>query len=335
MRYVLEGSVRRSARQVRANAQLIDAETGAHVWADRFDRDLGDLFALQDSITSRIAVALNFELVAVEAARPTDQPDVLDYILRGRAAYWKPLSRDHYAEAIGCFERALALDQRSAAAQGWLATALTGRMYFQMTDSAAADIERAEGLIGRALAASPRLPLAHFAKGQLLHAQGHPAAAIPEYETVIASNRNWVYPLYALSTCKFLTGALEETIAIVQQAIRLSPRDPAIANWYTHMGRVHLIQSRIDEAIFWLEEALGANPRLAHAHGSLAAAYALRGETERATAELAEARRLSGDGRFRSIAHLRAARFWGVPEVGALWEAIYFAGLRKAGMPEE
>ena len=86
VRYVLEGSVRRSGNRVRVNAQLIDAETDAHLWAERFDRDIGDLFALQDEITSRIAVALNLELVAAEAARPTEHPDVLDYILRGRAA---------------------------------------------------------------------------------------------------------------------------------------------------------------------------------------------------------------------------------------------------------
>jgi predicted Zn-dependent protease len=98
---------------------------------------------------------------------------------------------------------------------------------------------------------------------------------------------------------------------------------------------VHLVQSRTDEAILWLEKALGANPELAHAHAPLAAAYALKGETERAAAELAEARRLSGDGRFASIARLKAARYWGVPKIHALCETTYFAGLRKAGMREE
>ena len=87
---MLEGSVRRSGNQLRVNAQLIDAETDAHLWAERFDGDTGDLFALQNEITSRIAVALNLELIAAEAARPTEQPDALDYILRGRAAGLKP-----------------------------------------------------------------------------------------------------------------------------------------------------------------------------------------------------------------------------------------------------
>ena len=190
MRYVLEGSVRRSGNQVRVNAQLIDAETDAHLWAERFDRDTGDLFALQNEITSRIAVALNLELVGAEAARPTEHPDALDYILRGRAALTKPPSRDNYAEAISLFERALALDPRSVEAQSWLASALAGRVLDGMTDSAAADIARAEGLVGQALAASPRSPLAHFAKGQVLRAQRRCEEAIPEYETVIALNRN-------------------------------------------------------------------------------------------------------------------------------------------------
>src|SRR5438445_1719994 len=109
VRYVLEGSVRRSGNQVRINAQLIDAEPDAHLWAERFDRDEGDLFALQNDITSRIAVALHLELIGAEAARPTDNPDALDYILRGRAITAKPRTRHNWAEMISLFERALAL----------------------------------------------------------------------------------------------------------------------------------------------------------------------------------------------------------------------------------
>ena len=110
VRYVLEGSVRRADNRVRVNAQLIDAETDAHLWAERFDGDATDLFALQDEITIRIAVALNFELIGAEAARPTANPDALDYIFRGRSALSKPHTGDNNAEAIGLFERALALD---------------------------------------------------------------------------------------------------------------------------------------------------------------------------------------------------------------------------------
>ena len=147
MRYALEGSVRRSGQQVCTNAQLIDTDTGANLWADRFDHDVCDLFTLQDEITSRIAFALNLELIAAEVTRPTDHPDALDYILRGRGALSKPLARDTYAEAIRLFEHALALDAQSVDAQSWLAHALTGRMHFQMTGSAAADLARAEMLV--------------------------------------------------------------------------------------------------------------------------------------------------------------------------------------------
>jgi adenylate cyclase len=106
VRYVLEGSVRRSGNQIRITAQLIDAETDAHLWAERFNGDTADLFTLQDEVTSRIAAALNTELVGAEAARPTVHPDALDYILRGRATRAKPPSRESYAEAIGLYERA-------------------------------------------------------------------------------------------------------------------------------------------------------------------------------------------------------------------------------------
>ena len=206
MRYVLEGSVRRSGNQVRVNAQLIDAETDAHLWAERFYGDTSDLFALQDEITGRIAVALNLELVAVEAARPTEHPDAIDYIFRGRAVRTRPLSRDGYAELISLFERALALDSESVEAQSRLAAALVGRVLDQMTDSAPADIARAEGLVGQALAASPLRPIAHHVKGHVLRAQNRYKEAIPEYEIALASNRNWAGAYSHLGWCKFLTG---------------------------------------------------------------------------------------------------------------------------------
>ena len=155
VRYVLEGSVQRSGKQVRISAQLIDAETDAHLWAERFERDIVDLFALQNEITSRIGIALNFALIRAEAARPTANPDALDYIFRGRAAGFQPASRDSYGERIAMFERALALDPGSAEAQSLLANALTGRVLDSMSASVAADIARAEGLVGQALATSP------------------------------------------------------------------------------------------------------------------------------------------------------------------------------------
>jgi TolB-like protein/Flp pilus assembly protein TadD len=335
VRYVLEGSVRRSGNQIRVTAQLIDAETDAHLWAERFDCNIDDLFAVQNEITSRIAVTLNLELIGAEAARPTENPDALDYILRGRAAFSKPRTRDSSTEIISLFERALVLDPRSVEARSWLAVALTGRVLENMSDSAAADLAQAKELVGQALAASSHSPSVHYAKGQVLRAHGRPKEAIPEYETAIALNRNSVSAHAALGACKLLTGSLEEAIPIIERAIRLSPRDPYIGNWYWAIGRVHLLQSHTDEAISWLERARSVNSGLPVARAYLASAYALEAETERAAAELAEARRLSRDDRFSSLARLRAVGYWGVPKVRALYEATYFAGLRKAGMPEE
>jgi TolB-like protein/class 3 adenylate cyclase/Flp pilus assembly protein TadD len=338
VRYLLEGSVRRSGNQVRVSAQLIDAETDKHLWAERFDLDTGDLFTLQNEITTRIAVALNRELVGVEAARPTENPDALDYILRGRAAAMKGGGAREPAQAISLLERALTLDPRSVEAQSRLAGVLAVRAIIGRTDSAAADIARADELVGQALAASPRDWFAHWVKGQVLRAQGRCEEAIPEYETALALNRNGVVASIGLGWCKLLTGSIEEAIPLFEQAIRLSPRDPSIGFWYGSIGIVHLLQSRIDEAILWLEKARSALPGMPRA--DLASAYALRGETERAAAELAEARRLSGDNRYSSIADLKAAGLsgsgtWGVPKIRALFDATYIAGLRKAGMPEE
>jgi TolB-like protein/class 3 adenylate cyclase/tetratricopeptide (TPR) repeat protein len=336
VRYVLEGSVRRAGDQVRVTAQLIDTETDAHLWAERFDRATGDLFALQDEITSRIAVTLHLELVRTEAGRATEHPEALDYIFRGRAAQEKPPSRDRFAEQIGLFEHALALDPRSVEAQSWLAVAITGRVMTGWADSAAADIARAEGLVGQALAASPQSMSAHYAKGQVLLAQNRFEEAIPEYETVLASNRNWVRALRALGQCKLFTGSIEETIPLVERAIRLSPRDPDRGYWYSNIGNVHLLQSHTDEAIAWLEKARIAMPQRPAVHADLASAYGLKGETERAATELAEARRLIGDDRYSSIARLKTVvGYWGVPKIRALYEATYFVGLRNAGVPEE
>jgi len=216
-----------------------------------------------------------------------------------------------------------------------LAGVLAGRAGEGWADSSAADIARAEGLANQALAASPRSPVAHYAKGQVLRVQGRCEEAIAEYETAISLDRNLVFPIAALGWCKLLTGSIEEVIPRIEQAIRLSPRDPAMSNWYRWIGFAHLLQSRIDEATLWFERARNANPARPDVRASLASAYGLKGRTDRAATELAEARRLNSDDRYSSIARLKAAQYFGVPKVCAWFEATYFAGLRLAGMPEE
>jgi adenylate cyclase len=335
VRYVLEGSVLRSGNQVRVNAQLIDAETDAHLWAERFERESGDLFALQTEITRRIAWSLHLELLDTESGRPSEHPDAREYVLRGHAAYAKPPTRDNYAEAISLFERALALDPRSVDAQSLLAGALLFRMLEFPADSSDRDIERAEKLATAAVAASPRNMLAHWARANVLRLQRRCAEAATEYETVLALNRNWVGAIAALAWCKLLIGSIDEAIPLLQQAIRLSPRDPYISVWYYRIGFVHSLQARIDEAILWLEKSAATHTGLATVHAGLASTYALKGEIERANRELAEARRLDGGDRYSSIARVKAAEDFGAPKTRALVEATFFAGLRKAGMPEE
>jgi adenylate cyclase len=324
VRYALEGSVQRLGRQFRVSAQLTDTEYGANLWAERLDGDTGDLSALQDEITRRVAVALNLEMIKAQAARPTNHPDVVDYILRGRAALMKPATRANRGEAIALFERALALDPQSVTAESWLARTLATRATDHLSDSPAADIARAEGLVGTALAASPRSALAHYARATVLRAQDRFEEAIPEYEMAIASDRNWLDAYANLGQCKFYAGSLDEYIPLVEQAIRLSPRDPLIGVWFGRIGFAHLLQSHNDEAIYWLEKARNANPELPYIHSRLAAAHAFK----------AEARRLSGDDHYSSIARLNT-EYLGVPKIRALYEDVYFAGLRIAGMPEK
>jgi len=335
VRYVLEGEVQRSANQVRVTAQLIDAEIDAHLWAERFTGDAGDLFALQDEITSQIAVALDLELVEAEAARPIDRPDTRDYILRGRSARLKAPSRENRAEAIAMFEEALHLDPQSAAAQSWLAIALTARVLDFMAENPAADIARAEKLAAAGLAAAPRTTIAHFATAQVLRAQHRYGEAATEYETVLRLNRNWAHAYSHLGWCRCMAGTIDVLIPAQEQAIRLSPRDPQIGLFYSRIGSAHLLHSRTEEAIAWYERARNATPLHPQFRTLLAAACALWGDRERAVAELAEARRLVSDDRYSSIARVRAISSWGTAEVSALAEDTYFAGLRRAGMPEQ
>jgi TolB-like protein/class 3 adenylate cyclase len=311
VRYVLEGSVRRSGNQVRVNSQLIDAATDAHLWAERFDRDTGDLLALQNEITGRLANALGVELIAAEAARPAEHPDALDYILRGRAVLMKPRTPDTRREAINLFEHALALDPQSIEAQGRLAGVLVSSVLAGMADSAAADLTRAEGLVGQVLAVSPRYAFAHFVKGHVLRAQKRWEEAIPECEAALASQ------LSARTKQSRLVQALRRVAGRGDSARGAShPSQPPRS---LHRGFLLLDWNRASaaiahrQAIVWLEKARSAIPGIPTHRSRLAAAYALRGETERAAAELAEARRLIGGDPFLSIAHLRVhpGPWWG------------------------
>jgi adenylate cyclase len=333
VRYVLQGSVRRSGSQVRINAVLIDAETDTQLWAERFDRDIGDLFAVQNEITARIARALQSQLAIAESRRTIAHPDALDYIMRGRAQLSRPISPENYNEAIRHFEAALELDPQSVDAASWLATLLAVRALDELSDFPNDDLHRAKQLAAHALAAAPNNAMSHYARAQVLRAESRCADAIPEYEAAISLDRSRA-PAYAhIGWCKFLTGSVDGVIPYFEQAIRLSPHEPAIAPWYGRLGVVHLLQSHTDEAILWLEKGRSENTRLPFVHAWLAAAYALKGEGERARTELAEAQQLNEG--YGSLGSVKKSPWFAKPEVRALAEATYFVGLRRAGMPEQ
>jgi adenylate cyclase len=336
VRYVVEGSLERSANRVRVNAQLIDAETDTHLWAERFDREITDLFELQSEITGRIAFTLNLELVAAEANRPVEHPDALDYIFRGREFFFgRPPTRENLQNAISLYEQALRLDPRSAEAKTFLAGALVNRVNFGFTPSPAVDLARAEKLIDEALAGGTRIPWAHYVKGTVLRNKGRWDDAVPEFEAALALNRNMTGPLQGLGWCKLYTGSLDEVIPLAEKAIRIGPRDPGIGFRYLMIGEVYELQARPDKAIVWFEKARGTIAAVPQLWAHLASTHALRGDLSDAAADLAEARRLAPDDRYSSIARLRAVGLWGVPKVQALFASTYFAGLRKAGMPEQ
>lgn len=183
------------------------------------------------------------------------------------------------------------------------------------------------------LPAAPNNVYAHYAKGQVLRAQSRCREAIPEYEKAIAFDSSRA-PAYAhIGWCKFLTGAADGAIPYFEHALRVSPYGPGLAPWYGRMGVIQLLESRTDEAISSLERARSENARLPFVHAYLAAAYALKGQAERAHAELAEAQRLSNS--YSSIANVAKSTWFDDPKIRALAEATYFPALRKAGLSEE
>jgi TolB-like protein/DNA-binding winged helix-turn-helix (wHTH) protein len=340
VRYIVDGSVEQAGSQIRVTARLADTETGAYFWADRYDRAAGNVLDLEDEILGRIVNSIRRALVMREADRPEEISNAARLIWRGSALLYRAVSRKTDAEAARLFERALEIAPDSVLAKIRLANALAlsavgpFHTYYDIDG-----VRRARDVIDSALAAAPNSAAAHYSKAQVLRAQGDCQDAINEYEMTIALDRNVTGAYALLGYCKLMTGAIADVAPLEERAIGLDPMGLFGGGYYQRIGMAELFQSHLDQAVSLFEKARTAHAArqsewVYQAHSWLAAAYALNGDTGRATEALAEARKFSEYP--ASIAQYRRQADWLTnPNVAAWADATYFKGLRLAGLPEE
>jgi TolB-like protein/Tfp pilus assembly protein PilF len=338
VRYVLEGSVRRSGSQVRMNTQLIDAETGGHLWAERFETDRQNLAEAEDEIIGRLARTLNLELVEdvgrrIEQERAID-PDAHDLVMRGWTWFYRPPSAATLQDAQRAFEQALELDPQSVEARIGLATVLVTVTLEGWSKSLAQDQERAEQLLAEIFARGTNHAMAHHAMGMLRRSQNRLTEARIEAERAVTLDHNNSAALYELGIAYIYLGKPEAGIPHMEKAIRLSPRDPRVAATQYGLGRCHLLLGHLDQATELFDRVRAASPRYWDVHLWLAGTLGLKGDLDGARAELAEAKRLKPE--VDSLARWRTDQLWVTnPEYRALREKTLDVGLRRAGFPEE
>ena len=325
VRYVIEGSVQRDQNRVRVNAQLIDAESGADIWADRFEADRADLFKLQDRVVAQLANALRYELGMAEAAKAAgaQDPDAIDLAMRGWAVLPRSLpSKDQVDAARPLFERALKIDpDNSEALAGKAITTLFEYIYAPRADT---DYDAAVlGLVDRAIALDRGNIHAYLAKGLYLQMSGRPEDAVRALDAGLAIDPNAAGLLATRSTANDYLGRFEPAKSDIQQAMLLSPRDPAMGQWFNLRADPELGLGRFDEALEDAKNALEGGHRVFYTYLNLAAAHAFKGEIDEAKAAMAQARRLKPDLSVK----------WLVKHKPVLQFA--FDELRKAGLPEE
>jgi adenylate cyclase len=329
VRYVLEGSVQRDQNRVRVNAQLIDAGSGAHLWADRFEEDVADLFKLQDQVVARLTNSLGYELVRTEAQKDarSKSPDAVDLTMRGWALVWQEQQQQRTKEnnnaAQALFEQALKIDPNEP-------DALAGDAYTYFLaysrgwTTAGTDYEaKILSQANRAIALAPDNVWAYNVKSLYLTVSQRANEGLSAADAGLAINPDDP-PLYrARGSAELALGRYEQAISDVQQAIRLSPRDPRIGLWLVTLGDAELGLGHLDAAIDEYHKAIDAGWRAYQPYGALAAAYALDGKMGEAASALAEARRLN-------------------PQLTLKWLQTHslsipplLEGLRKAGLPEE
>ena len=332
VRYVLEGSVQRGGNRLRVNVQLIDAESGNHLWAERFDKPVADLFDMQDEIVSRLANTLNAELIEAEARRAecSPNPDAMDLYFQGRACANRGTTPASMQLAGDFFERALALDPGNieaavAAAQVDMAMAAAF-----ISDNAAVHFNAAETTLIRVLSLAPNHATAHMSLGAVQMQTLRAAKGIAECDQALALNRNLADAHGFIGLGKYLMGRGEEVEAHIQDALRLSPRDTRIYIWCMFVGMSKIAIGADLEALNWFRRSLEANQNHALTHFHFAAAQALAGDLKEA--QSAAGAGLALDPSFtirRYRAHVRSNN----PVYLAKRER-FCEGMRVAGVPE-
>jgi adenylate cyclase len=337
VRYVLEGSVQRDANRARVNPQLIDAESGAHLWADRFDEDVADLFKLQDEVVARLARTLQVELVNAEAQRSLHDrprnPDAVDLTMRGFAFFNQAFTKANYYEALDLFERALTLDPANADALAGPASVDAGDYANGWYDRTADPYARAMQRANQALLLNPDQASAHLTKALLLVFKAKPDDAasateiISEAEASLRADPSLANAYLPMAVGEDLLGHHEQSISDLKQALRISPRDAHIGLWHMQMGRELLALRRYDEAIQEGLKATDSGVRTVLSYTALAAFYAAADKMPEAKAALAEAMKLNPK---LSVAWFHARNSAWV-DTGAGFRE----NLMKAGLPEE
>jgi TolB-like protein len=332
--YVLEGSVQTSDQRLRINAQLIEARTGIHVWAERFDKPHADLLDVQDEITVRIGRCALIALVAFEARRvadkPLDQRDATDHALCGWAIWNHRLSRQAARDAAACFEAALTLDSDNAGALIGLASCLMWEVNMYGSDDRAGQIRAAEVAVTRALDLRPNDAEAHVTHATVLFAMRMPERALRTLELAVRLDGHNAGAHAYIGLIKFFLGRAEETRGHVATAMRLSPRDPLLFHWLFFIGVADLYLGRRVRALENLRKSVAINPNWALSQFILAGGLALAGLLAEAAEVCAVARHLGPN--------FTIAKFRGeVVSDSAIYLAqreTMYEGLRLAGVPE-
>jgi TolB-like protein len=284
VRYVLEGSVQRRGNRLRVNVQLIDAETGNHLWAERFDKPIADFFDMQDEIVSRLANALDAQLIEAEArrARRSLHPDAMDLYFQGRAYWNKGMTPEYLAQAADFFERALALDAGHVDAMvGW-ATVVASIAGSFASDDRAAQLAAAETTLTKVLSMAPRHAWAHLTLGAVQMFTNRAIQGISECERALALDHNLADAHACIGMGKYFAGRAEETEAHILEALRLSPRDVHAYRWMQFVGIAKAQLGADAEAVEWLRRSIEANRNFPLAHFHLAEALALLGQLDEA-----------------------------------------------------